>query len=111
MSDDVIVETEMSDDWHSASTRIGASSKFDHAIFRDMIATIVIPKAFTSIKADGRIVAKAYGAIHDGLLVLELVATDPGLSSTWLFTQSRIGVDDMGEDARCRGRVPAGCCG
>ncbi len=76
MSDDVIVETEMSDNWHSASSRIGASSEFDHAIFRDMIATIVIPKAFTSIEADGRIVAKAYGAIHDGLLVLESVATD-----------------------------------
>jgi ribosomal protein S18 acetylase RimI-like enzyme len=42
-----------------------------------MIATIIIPKAFASLRIDGRIVAKAYGAIHDGLLVLESVATDP----------------------------------
>jgi len=75
-SEEVSVETEMSNKWHSESHRIGASSEFDHAIFRDMIATIVIPKAFTSIEADGRIVAKAYGAIHDGLLVVESVATD-----------------------------------
>lgn len=78
ISDDVAVETEMSNDWHSESNRIGATSENGHdAIFRDMVATIVIPKAFASLKADGRIVAKAYGAIHDGLLVLESVATDP----------------------------------
>ncbi len=78
ISEEVSVEAEMSDEWHSESHRIGASSEFDHVIFRDMIATIVIPKAFSSIEADGHIVAKAYGAIHDGLLVLEFVATDPG---------------------------------
>lgn len=75
--EDVILEPEMSSDWHSESHKIGASSEFDFAIFRDMIATIAIPKAFTSIVTDGRIVAKAYGAIHDGLLVVESVATDP----------------------------------
>ncbi|HMF67867.1 MAG TPA: GNAT family N-acetyltransferase [Phyllobacterium sp.] len=78
MPDEVLVERKMSDDWYGESNRISVSSGSDHdAVFRDMVATIVIPKAFTSIEADGRIVAKAYGAIHDGLLVLESVATDP----------------------------------
>jgi hypothetical protein len=34
MPDDVLVETEMRDDWHSASSRIGGSSESDQAIFR-----------------------------------------------------------------------------
>jgi ribosomal protein S18 acetylase RimI-like enzyme len=42
-----------------------------------MTATIIIPKAFASVEVEGRIVAKAYGAIHDDMLVLESVATDP----------------------------------
>ncbi|EJN04831.1 acetyltransferase [Phyllobacterium sp. YR531] len=75
--DGVLIEREMSADWHNESHRIGASSELDHTIFAQMIATIVIPKAFVSIRADGKTVAKAYGAIDNGLLVVESVATDP----------------------------------
>ncbi|MGH6862124.1 MAG: GNAT family N-acetyltransferase [Phyllobacterium sp.] len=76
--EEVIVEPDMTPHWHEESSRIGALSDREHAIFGIMVATIVLPKAFASISIDGRVAAKAYGAIQDGLLVLEAVATDPG---------------------------------
>jgi GNAT superfamily N-acetyltransferase len=68
---------EMTPDWSRDGRRISGWTDADQVIFTDMIASIVVPKAFTSVIADGKIVAKAYGAISNGLLILESVATDP----------------------------------
>ncbi|MBA8880246.1 GNAT family N-acetyltransferase [Phyllobacterium myrsinacearum] len=68
---------EMTPGWSRECKRIAEWSDADHSVFTDMVASIVVPKAFTSITVDGKIVAKAYGAISNGLLVLESVATDP----------------------------------
>ncbi|QND54238.1 GNAT family N-acetyltransferase [Phyllobacterium sp. 628] len=63
--------------WAKEGQRIAAWSDEDQAIFVEMIGSIVAPKAFASVTIDGRMVAKAYGVISNGLLVLESVATDP----------------------------------
>lgn|SRR5690606_21014702 len=49
----------------------------DPIIFRDMAAAIRGPTCFASARAEGRTVSIAYGAIHQGMLVLESVVTDP----------------------------------
>ncbi|MBA8902883.1 GNAT family N-acetyltransferase [Phyllobacterium sp. P30BS-XVII] len=68
---------EMTPGWLRESKRISGWSEEDHSAFIDTIASLVVPKAFASVTMDGKIVAKAYGAISNGLLVLETVATDP----------------------------------
>ncbi|MEP7455350.1 GNAT family N-acetyltransferase [Phyllobacterium sp. SB3] len=68
---------EMTPDWLRDSARIAGWSNEEQVIFSAMVASIVVPKAFASVSVDGKIVAKAYGAISNGLLVLESVATDP----------------------------------
>ncbi|MHC1549155.1 GNAT family N-acetyltransferase [Phyllobacterium sp. K27] len=67
---------QMTPHWLQESTRIAGWSGREQAIFAAMIASIVVPKAFASVKVEDKIVAKAYGAISRGLLVLESVATD-----------------------------------
>lgn len=42
-----------------------------------MVGSIVLPKAFAARRVDGVLVAIAYGAIHDQLLVVESVGTHP----------------------------------
>ncbi|MFE0754212.1 GNAT family N-acetyltransferase [Inquilinus sp. NPDC058860] len=49
----------------------------DDPVFRQMLDSIVLPKTFASCRIDGRVVATAYGVVHDRLLVVESVATDP----------------------------------
>jgi len=49
----------------------------DESIFRSMVDSIVLPKTFASCRIDGEVVAKAYGVLHDGLLVVESVVTHP----------------------------------
>jgi N-acetylglutamate synthase len=71
-----ILSREMTPAWLRESARIANWSGEEQSIFREMVASIIIPKAFASVEMDGRIVAKAYGAISNGLLVLESVATD-----------------------------------
>ena len=72
----VELSREMTPGWSRDGKRISGWSDDEQAVFTDMIASIVLPKAFASVTMDGRIIAKAYGAISNGLLVLESVATD-----------------------------------
>lgn len=71
------ISREMTPGWLRESKRIAGWSDEERVIFSTMVASIVVPKAFASVAMDGKIVAKAYGAISNGLLVLESVATDP----------------------------------
>jgi ribosomal protein S18 acetylase RimI-like enzyme len=56
---------------------IALRSAPDDSIFRRMVDSIVVPKTFASCRIDGQVVAKAYGVLHDGLLVVESVVTHP----------------------------------
>lgn len=60
--------------WLNARNRI---AKSDAELFRAMLDRIAAPRLFAGAAADGDITSVAYGALVDGLLVVESVATDP----------------------------------
>jgi len=64
-------------DWLAAFQGNGSHSDANVALYRRMIDTIVPPKRFAAIRREGKVCAHAYGVIHDGLLVIESVATAP----------------------------------
>jgi ribosomal protein S18 acetylase RimI-like enzyme len=68
---------EPSREWLEAKNRMTPLSQGDRLIYEQMHGLIGSPKAFAATRSEGRIVAVAYGVIHDGLLVLESVVTDP----------------------------------
>lgn len=73
--DGVEIASEPDAAWLRAHQEAGGHSEEDMAIYRAMLATIVPPRRFASIRRDGHVCAQAYGVIHDGLLVIESVAT------------------------------------
>lgn len=68
-----IVTTEPTEAWLDLRDRLAK----DPLIFRDMVASIGLPKAFASSRAGGRTASIAYGVLCHGMLVVESVATHP----------------------------------
>jgi ribosomal protein S18 acetylase RimI-like enzyme len=68
-----------SEEWLTARTAMNPAESADAAgsPYRQMVGSIVLPKAFVARRVDGALVAIAYGAIHDQLLVVESVGTHP----------------------------------
>lgn len=66
-----------SNDWLAAKARLTPLPEDHQWIYEAMIGAIVSPKAFSASYRDGQIVSVAYGVVHDRLLVVESVATDP----------------------------------
>ncbi len=64
-------------EWLSAMARLQGHTKAHSAVYRRIVGAIAIPARFALLEVDGEPAAVAYGAIHDGLLVYELVVTDP----------------------------------
>jgi ribosomal protein S18 acetylase RimI-like enzyme len=77
MPPDLSFSSEASPEWLKAKQGWDKTSDADHQTYRTMLATIVAPKIFAALTLDGQIVSRAYGVLHDGLLVLESVATHP----------------------------------
>ena len=66
--------------WLAAKDRINGDSAADAAARRKILARIAIPVAFAAVRGPGGdIGAVAYGAVMDGTLSLNMVATDPAL--------------------------------
>jgi len=61
--------------WIAAHRQVRGIGEEDIAIYRQMLDTIVLPKRFSSVRDGATVCAIAYGVIHDGLLVIESVAT------------------------------------
>ena len=62
-------------EWLAAMARLqGQSSEF-HAIYRRIVASVVLPAAYALLAIDGEPVALAYAVIHRGLLCYESVVT------------------------------------
>lgn len=55
-------------------TRLGEAQQRTHG---EILAALCLPAAFAAIRVDGRIASLAYAALHDGLVCLNSVATDP----------------------------------
>ena len=73
--DSVDLAAEADAAWLAAFQENGNHTEENMAIYRRMLATIVPPRRFASVRQGGRVCAHAYGVIHDGLLVIESVAT------------------------------------
>ena len=64
-------------EWLRAMARLQGQSTRQSGVYRRIVGAIAIPVRFACLKVDGGAAAFAFGAIHDGLLVYELVITDP----------------------------------
>jgi N-acetylglutamate synthase len=63
-------------DWFLAMARLQGQAPEFHAVYRQIVASIVLPAAFAELAVDGAAVALAYGVIHRGMLCFESVVTD-----------------------------------
>ena len=70
-------ETRPGPDWLDTQARL---SGCDIAARKQILDAMALPHAFASVKVDGPgfpLVSLAFGAVHDGIVCLHLVATDP----------------------------------
>ena len=61
--------------WLAAMVELQGRSRRESAVYRRNLAAIALPAAFAVLAIDGRPVALAYAAIHDGLLCYHSVVT------------------------------------
>lgn len=73
-----LVEGPPTEEWLHAKDRLQGDSPADAAGRRRILAGAVLPGAFAAVRgSDGRLASLAYGAVNDGMLVLNMVVTDP----------------------------------
>jgi N-acetylglutamate synthase len=75
----VELTTKPTGEWLQAKARLTPLQDTEHWIYEAMLGAIVAPRAFAASRVDGQIASVAYGVVHDGLLVVESVVTDPAL--------------------------------
>ncbi len=66
----------LDDAWLAARARLIGWDAAAMAVYTEMLGQIAGPTAFASVTSEGRIVAVAYGALSQGLVVIESVVTD-----------------------------------
>ncbi len=73
-----IAEGAPSPEWLSAHARFTAGPPAQEDMKRRLLDLVALPVAFAAARDEaGKIVSVAYGAIHDGLVSLQWVATEP----------------------------------
>ena len=73
----VHLDREPSEAWLAAKSRLTPNIGRMLEAYRSMIAAILAPKIFASLSQDGGIACVAYGVVHERILVVESVVTDP----------------------------------
>jgi N-acetylglutamate synthase len=66
-----------SEEWVADKLRLTPMSAGQERAYRTMLASLKVPVRFARITHDGVGVSLAYGAIVDGILIIESVVTDP----------------------------------
>jgi ribosomal protein S18 acetylase RimI-like enzyme len=67
-----------SDEWLDAHTWLSGLAPRDGAVLNEMASKIAVPAAFGAVRDEsGRIVSLAYSALHDRLVSVNWVVTDP----------------------------------
>lgn len=66
-----------SPEWIAAKARLSAFSAAEADALARIVGRLAIPAGLALLQADGAPAAVAFGALHDGLLCLEAVVTDP----------------------------------
>jgi N-acetylglutamate synthase len=73
-----LLEGGASGEWLTARAKISGKPLRRNDIRKRLLDLVALPVAFAARRDDeGRIVSVAYGAVHDGLVSLQWVATDP----------------------------------
>ena len=62
-------------DWLAAMSAVRGHGDVEAAVYRRIIESIAVPAAFMALRADGKIAALAFGALHGDLLCCESVIT------------------------------------
>ncbi len=65
-----------SGDWLAAMQALQGRDDDAHAFFTRVVRSLMVPSGFAGLRADGRLAALAFGALHGGLLCVESVITD-----------------------------------
>jgi len=66
--------------WLGTLARLHGQSEATRAIHRTILESLAVPAVFATVRlADGRAGALAYGAVHDGLVCVNSVVTDPAV--------------------------------
>jgi N-acetylglutamate synthase len=64
--------------WLNALARLHGQSEATQSIHRKTLKSLSVPAVFAAVRAnDGRLGALAFGAVHDGLVCVNSVVTDP----------------------------------
>jgi len=75
--------------WLGALARLHEQSERTQQIHRRVLASLSLPAVFASVRSDdGDPVALAYGAVHDGLVCVNSVVTDPAFRRRGLARQA-----------------------
>ncbi|MBI2255982.1 MAG: GNAT family N-acetyltransferase [Proteobacteria bacterium] len=74
---DVAITPAPSEDWLRRMWDMKALSEKDRATYRTIVAALEIPCGFMALKIGGATVAMGFAAIHDRLLCIESLITDP----------------------------------
>jgi N-acetylglutamate synthase len=69
-----------SETWLDAHARFTGSAASGQSVQQKILEALAVPAVFAATRtADGRIASLAFGAVHDRIVCLNLVATDPAL--------------------------------
>jgi RimJ/RimL family protein N-acetyltransferase len=104
-------------EWLDAKDRLQGDGPADAAGRRRILAGAVLPGAFAGVRGpDGRLASLAYGAVSDGMLVLNMVVTDPALRGRRLAERAcgallAWGRDEAGARGACLQVVAANAAG
>jgi ribosomal protein S18 acetylase RimI-like enzyme len=65
------------DDWLAGFARFTGLDAAQRRMHGKILSGLCLPAAFAAVRAEGRIASLAYAALHDGLVCVNSVATDP----------------------------------
>lgn len=74
---DVTILARPSEEWLAAMWSLKALGEKEHAAYRAIVGTLAVPAAFMALRIGGHDVAMGFVALHDGLLCIESLITDP----------------------------------
>jgi N-acetylglutamate synthase len=101
-----ICENAPSEQWLDAHARCTGSGKAAQRAQRKILEALSVPAVFAGIRAAGNLASLAFGAVHDDLVCINLVVTDPALRRRGLSLRAAAAVlawarDRAGAEGAC----------
>lgn len=91
--DDVVVDEEFPGEaWLDTLARLNGQSEAAQSTHRKILKSLSIPSVFAAVWRDGRPGALAFGAVHDGIVCVNSVVTDPAFRRQGLARKAVTGV-------------------